>query len=60
MNETVGQLIAASYKYGPKCTMGVVIGYGLEIVLLDCYFGISLLIGRERFRSILKHLSIFL
>lgn len=28
MNDTVGQLAAASYKHGPLCTIGVVIGYG--------------------------------
>ncbi|VDD84951.1 unnamed protein product [Enterobius vermicularis] len=35
MNDTVGQLIAASYKYGPKCTMGVVIGYGCNSAYLE-------------------------
>lgn len=29
MNDTVGQLAAASYKYGSECCIGVVIGYGL-------------------------------
>lgn len=35
MNDTVGQLVAASYKYGPKCTMGVVIGYGCNSAFLE-------------------------
>lgn len=28
MNDTVGQLAAAAYKYGADCIAGVVIGYG--------------------------------
>lgn len=28
MNDTVGQLAAAAYKYGSECVIGVVIGYG--------------------------------
>lgn len=28
MNDTVGQLAAAAHRYGPECTIGVVIGYG--------------------------------
>uniref|UniRef100_A0A158R513 Phosphotransferase n=1 Tax=Syphacia muris TaxID=451379 RepID=A0A158R513_9BILA len=35
MNDTVGQLISASYKYGSKCTMGVVIGYGCNSAYLE-------------------------
>lgn len=33
MNDTVGQLAAAAFKYGTTCTMGVVIGYGLVLGL---------------------------
>ncbi|VDM46800.1 unnamed protein product [Toxocara canis] len=35
MNDTVGQLAAASFKYGPKCTVGVVIGYGCNSSYLE-------------------------
>ena len=28
MNDTVGQLAAAAYKYGDDCVAAVVIGYG--------------------------------
>jgi hexokinase len=28
MNDTVGQLASAAYKYGTDCVVGVVIGYG--------------------------------
>jgi hypothetical protein len=30
MNDTVGQLAAAAYKYGDECVAAVVIGYGFE------------------------------
>jgi hypothetical protein len=32
MNDTVGQLAAASYKYGEECVAAVVIGYGYELI----------------------------
>ncbi|VDN01254.1 unnamed protein product [Thelazia callipaeda] len=35
MNDTVGQLAAATYKYGPECTIGVVIGYGCNASYLE-------------------------
>lgn len=35
MNDTVGQLAAASYKYGPECSVGVVIGYGCNSSYLE-------------------------
>ena len=35
MNDTVGQLAAAAYKYGPECTVGVVIGYGCNSSYLE-------------------------
>ncbi|VDN57753.1 unnamed protein product [Dracunculus medinensis] len=35
MNDTVGQLAAASYKHGPLCTIGVVIGYGCNSSYLE-------------------------
>lgn len=35
MNDTVGQLAAATFKYGPTCTMGVVIGYGCNSSYLE-------------------------
>ncbi|VDN22657.1 unnamed protein product [Gongylonema pulchrum] len=35
MNDTVGQLAAATYKYGNACTVGVVIGYGQKIKKFD-------------------------
>ncbi|CAI4224558.1 unnamed protein product [Auanema sp. JU1783] len=35
MNDTVGQLAAASYKYGTDCTIGVVIGYGCNASYLE-------------------------
>ncbi|PAV84397.1 hypothetical protein WR25_20161 [Diploscapter pachys] len=35
MNDTVGQLAAAAYKYGPECTIGVVIGYGCNSSYLE-------------------------
>ena len=33
MNDTVGQLASASYKYGKDCVAAVVIGYGLDLFL---------------------------
>ncbi|CAJ0931293.1 unnamed protein product, partial [Mesorhabditis belari] len=35
MNDTVGQLAAAAHKYGPECTIGVVIGYGCNSSYLE-------------------------
>uniref|UniRef100_A0A1I7XRW2 hexokinase n=1 Tax=Heterorhabditis bacteriophora TaxID=37862 RepID=A0A1I7XRW2_HETBA len=35
MNDTVGQLAAAGHKYGPECTIGVVIGYGCNSSYLE-------------------------
>uniref|UniRef100_F1KVA2 Phosphotransferase n=1 Tax=Ascaris suum TaxID=6253 RepID=F1KVA2_ASCSU len=35
MNDTVGQLAAAAFKYGTTCTMGVVIGYGCNSSYLE-------------------------
>ncbi|KIH61057.1 Hexokinase [Ancylostoma duodenale] len=35
MNDTVGQLAAAGHKYGPDCTIGVVIGYGCNSSYLE-------------------------
>ncbi|CAJ0579853.1 unnamed protein product, partial [Mesorhabditis spiculigera] len=35
MNDTVGQLAAAAHKYGPTCTIGVVIGYGCNSSYLE-------------------------
>lgn len=35
MNDTVGQLAAAAYKYGPECIIGVVIGYGCNSSYLE-------------------------
>ncbi|CAB3409057.1 unnamed protein product [Caenorhabditis bovis] len=35
MNDTVGQLAAAAHKYGPECTVGVVIGYGCNSSYLE-------------------------
>jgi hexokinase len=35
MNDTVGQLAAAAFKYGPECTVGVVIGYGCNSSYLE-------------------------
>uniref|UniRef100_A0AC35U589 Phosphotransferase n=1 Tax=Rhabditophanes sp. KR3021 TaxID=114890 RepID=A0AC35U589_9BILA len=35
MNDTVGQLAAASHKYGPECILGVVIGYGCNSSYLE-------------------------
>uniref|UniRef100_A0A914X5J5 Phosphotransferase n=1 Tax=Plectus sambesii TaxID=2011161 RepID=A0A914X5J5_9BILA len=35
MNDTVGQLAAAAYKYGPECCVAVVIGYGCNSSYLE-------------------------
>lgn len=35
MNDTVGQLAAAAYKYGSDCTAAVVIGYGCNSSYLE-------------------------
>ncbi|CAD6192801.1 unnamed protein product [Caenorhabditis auriculariae] len=35
MNDTVGQLAAAAYKYGSECTVAVVIGYGCNSSYLE-------------------------
>ncbi|KAF8374215.1 hxk-3, partial [Pristionchus pacificus] len=35
MNDTVGQLAAAAHRYGPECTIGVVIGYGCNSSYLE-------------------------
>ncbi|CAI5447998.1 unnamed protein product [Caenorhabditis angaria] len=35
MNDTVGQLAAAAHRYGPECTVGVVIGYGCNSSYLE-------------------------
>lgn len=35
MNDTVGQLSAAAYKYGSDCTAAVVIGYGCNSSYLE-------------------------
>ncbi|VDK47910.1 unnamed protein product [Anisakis simplex] len=35
MNDTVGQLAAAAFKYGDECTIGVVIGYGCNSSYLE-------------------------
>lgn len=35
MNDTVGQLAAAAYKYGPDCVAAVVIGYGCNSSYLE-------------------------
>uniref|UniRef100_A0AC34QTY9 Phosphotransferase n=1 Tax=Panagrolaimus sp. JU765 TaxID=591449 RepID=A0AC34QTY9_9BILA len=35
MNDTVGQLASAAYKYGPECIVGVVIGYGCNSSYLE-------------------------
>lgn len=37
MNDTVGQLAAAAYKYGPECIIGVVIGYGFLLLFVINY-----------------------
>jgi hexokinase len=35
MNDTVGQLAAAAYRYGTECVAGVVIGYGCNSAYLE-------------------------
>ncbi|KAK6023192.1 Hexokinase, partial [Ostertagia ostertagi] len=35
MNMAIGQLAAAGHKYGPECTIGVVIGYGCNSSYLE-------------------------
>lgn len=35
MNDTVGQLASAAYKYGSECIIGVVIGYGCNSSYLE-------------------------
>uniref|UniRef100_A0A7E4VZ51 Phosphotransferase n=1 Tax=Panagrellus redivivus TaxID=6233 RepID=A0A7E4VZ51_PANRE len=35
MNDTVGQLASAAFKYGSECTIGVVIGYGCNSSYLE-------------------------
>lgn len=41
MNDTVGQLAAAAYKYGQSCIAGIVIGYGCNASYLEDTAGIK-------------------